>query len=357
MYKSCRIVKHGLCFFDSILASCCFSPVDQINGQVPPVICSPYKGKILSKEDLFDRIHKYSDVFKNGGCPTECQNCYHIEEKDWDEEDYIDYITITHFSNCNADCIYCSNNTETFERTNKTYDIVPVLKSFKEQGIIRKGVELHIGGGEFTIYKECDEIINLFAFDKFARIFIPTNGIVYSDTIFKAMDYGTSYIIVSLDSGSRKTYHKIKRVDAFDRVIKNLKEYAKTPTTQEAIRLKYIIIPTINDNLTEFKKFLNIAKKFGIRNLIIDIDARYSRLTNYKVDDYFIDLAHEMNELALRENFVTEFYCFFFQNANKKERKKLGFFEKLKKKYYFKYLNKEIKELYQYRKQLYQTKN
>lgn len=350
MHKNCKILKHGLCFFNNILTSCCFSPVDQIEGQVPPLLYDKYKGEIPTKEDLFNRIEKYSNVFKNGGCPRECKNCYHIEEKEWDEEKYIDYITITHFSICNADCIYCTNNHELYERTNNAYEILPILKSFKEQGIIKKGCELHIGGGEFTIYKECEELLELFAINNYARVFVPTNAIKYSPTLFKAMDEATTYIIVSLDSGCRKTFRKIKRVDAFNKVMDSLKKYATTEKSREAIRLKYIIIPTYNDNITEFKKFLKIAKKLGVRNLIIDIDARYSRITNYKIDNYFINLARKMNNIALKQNFITEFYSFYFQNTNEKEIKKDNFITELKKKIHFKYFNKEIKELYKHRR-------
>lgn len=356
MYKSCHIVKHGLCFFNNILASCCFSPVDQIDGQVPPLIYDNYKGEIITKEELFKRIHKYSDVFKNGGCPKECKDCYHIKEKDWDEEDYIDYITITHFSNCNADCIYCTNNNECHERTNNIYEIIPVLKSFMKQGIIKKGCELHIGGGEFTIYKECDELLELFAINNYARVFVPTNAIKYSHNLFRAMNEGTTYIIVSLDCGSKKTYERIKRVNAFDKVIDTLTKYAATDKTKEAIRLKYIIIPTVNDNISEFKKFLKVAKKLGVKNLIIDIDARYSRITNYKIDDYYINLAKKMNKLALKQNFITEFYSFFFQNTNEKEEKKNNLITEIIKTIKFKYFNKEIKELYKNRKYEAKTK-
>lgn len=346
MYKCCKILKHGLCFFDNKLASCCFSPVDQIDGQVPPVLYYKYKGQIPTKDDLFERINNHVEVFRKGGCPKECKDCYHIKERDWDEDNYIDYITITHFSICNADCVYCTNNQELYERTNNTYKIIPVLKNFKDQGIIKKGCELHIGGGEFTIYHECDELLDLFAINNYARVFVPTNAIKYSDKLFQAMDKATTYIIVSLDCGCKKTYHKIKRVDAFNKVIDSLKKYAATEKSREAIRLKYIIIPTYNDNISEFKKFLKIAKKLGVKNLIIDIDARYSRVTNYKIDDYFINLAQEMNEIALKQNFITEFYSFYFQNTNDKQTKKESFLSKLKKKIYFKYFDNNIKKLY-----------
>ncbi len=345
MYKCCKILKHGLCFFDRILVSCCFSPVDQIKGQIPPLLYDNYKGEIVSKEYIFNNIHKYTNMFKEGNIPKECQNCYQIEEKNWDEDDYIDYITVTHFSICNADCIYCANNSAKRERTNNKYEIMPVLKSFMEQGIIKRGLELHIGGGEFTIYKECDEILELFAISNYARVFVPTNAIKYNHNLFRAMNEATTYIIVSLDSGCRKTYHKIKRVDKFDIVIANLTKYALTEKSRDAIRLKYIIIPTINDNIREFKKFLKIAKNLGVRNLIIDVDARYSRVTNYKIDDFYINLAQKMNKIALKQNFITEFYCFYFQNANDKKIKRANLFQTLLARIKFKF-NKNLQKLY-----------
>ena len=348
MYKSCNLIKHGLCFFNNILASCCFSPVDQINGQIPPLIQDNYWGEIIPPDELFNRMDKYDKIFKEGSCPAECRNCYKIEEKDWDNERYIDQITITHFSMCNADCIYYTNNNERWERTTKTYSIIPILKYYKEQGIIRKGCEFHIGGGEFTIYRECDELLELFAINDFARVFVPTNAIKYSHNLFRAMDEATTYIIVSLDSGSRNTYKKLKRTDSFNKVIENLKKYALTQKSRDAIRLKYIIVPSYNDNMGEFKKFLKIAKKLGVQNLIIDIDARYSRMNNYKIDDYFINLAYKMNNLALKQNFITEFYCFFFHNVNEKQVKKGNFITDLITRIKFKYFDKTLKDLYTY---------
>ena len=346
MYKSCHIIKHGLCFFNDTLTSCCYSPVDRVNGQMPPLLYFNYKGQILSKEELFARMNKYISIFEKGECPQECKGCYHIEEKDWDNEQYIDYITITHFSKCNADCIYCSNSSSIEERTNDMYYIFPVLKSFIEQGIIKEGCELHIGGGEFTIYKECDEILKILSIEKKARTFVPTNAIKYSHNLFRAMNEANTYIIVSLDCGNKKLYKKIKRVDAFDKVIENLKKYALTEKSQEAIRLKYIIIPTINDTLPEFKKFLKIAKSLHIRNIVIDIDARYSRMTEHNIAPYIINLAEKMNKIAIKQDFKTEFYSFLLQNTNKKTQKRTNILQEILSRIELKYFNKKLKELY-----------
>lgn len=345
-YKSCNLIQHGLCFFNGKLVSCCFAPCDQINGQTPPVIYDNYNGEIPEKEDLFNRIEKYSSIFKNGGCPKECLNCYHIEEKEWDEEKYINSITITHFSNCNADCIYCSNNLEQDERTNKVYEILPILDSLKEKGIIKQGCEFHIGGGEFTIYKECNELLEKYALTNFAKIAIPTNAIIYNENLFKALDNNSTAIIVSLDSGCKKTYKKIKKVDAFDKVVENLTKYAKNKFMPHTIGLKYIIIPTYNDNLAEYKKFIKIAKKAGIQKVIIDIDARYARLVNFEIDTYLINLVKTFENIAIRENFITETYSFFKQSEETTKSKKSNILTKIKNYIKYKFFNKKIKELY-----------
>ncbi len=346
-YTSCHILKHGLCFFANAVASCCLSPIDRIDEQSPPILFENYEGEVFSKQELLSQIDYYNTLFKNGNFPVPCRNCVHIEEKEWDEENYIDYITITNFSKCNADCIYCSNGEEMISRTNETYEILPILKHLKNIELIRKGCEIHIGGGEFTIYEECNAILELFAVNDFARVFVPTNAIKYSQLLFEAMDKATTYIIVSLDSGSKNLYKKIKRVDAFNQVIQNLKKYAATEKSRDAIRLKYIIIPTVNDNIFEFKKFLNIAKNIGVQNIIIDIDARYSRFANYSIDDYYIYLAQVMNEIALKMNFKTEFYSFLCQCKKDTNEHKFSFTEYLYKYIKFRYFSPELKELYE----------
>lgn len=316
-YKCCEILKHGLCFYDNVLVSCCFSPRDQINKAKPPIIINDYKGEIFSKEFLFEKINSYVDMFKQGDCPIECENCYHLKEKEWDEGKYIDYITITHFSKCNADCIYCTNNLQQKDRRNDYYNIMPILRSLKEQGIIKSGAQLHIGGGEFTIYKEADEILDEYILSGYAKAYIPTNAIIYSKKLEEAIKKECAYIIVSLDSGCRKTYKKIKRVDKFDSVVKNLKQYVLSKKEyskfDKSISLKYIIIPKINDSYKEFNKFLDTAKDIGINNIIIDIDAQYARKCEYKINNYLLYFARNLMKRAQEQGFMTEMYSFLKQ--------------------------------------------
>lgn len=349
MDKNCHILQHGLCFFQEGLFSCCFSPADNINGQKPPLLFKDYKGELFSKEELFRRIDKYSNLFKNGDCPNECKNCYHIEEKNWETEKYIDYITISHFSICQANCIYCTNNMSKESRTNNTYKILPILNHLRNQGIIREKCQLHIGGGEFTIYDECEQLLKDYALSGFANLYVPTNAIKFSQALSNALEKGNTSIIVSLDGGSREMYKRVKRIDAFYDVVNNLVRYNKNALKQYQIALKYIILPTVNDNLKEFQKFLNTAKKIGTNQVIIDVDARYLRMNNFEINAYLVSLAEAMNNLAKKQNFETQFYSFLLQGINGKEFQKTDYFKLLKQSLKFKYFNKDInkiKELY-----------
>ena len=61
-------------------------------------------------------------------------------------------------------------------------------------------------------------------------------------------------------------YEKIKRVKAFDRVWENMAKYAAAGVQDKHVNkgyviLKYIIIPGVNDNLSELKKFAQKAKE------------------------------------------------------------------------------------------------
>jgi len=348
MYNSCNLILHGLCFFSDNLVSCCYSPVDKIDNQKPPMISNNYHGEIIDKQELFDYIRKYSNMFKCGETPPQCKGCCHIKNDEWDEGEYINSITISHFSVCNADCIYCSNNLEREERTNEVYKIMPFLRYMKENGIIKEGVELHIGGGEFTIYPEMDELLKEFGTNKFAKIFVPTNVVKYSETLNEALIKGNTFIICSLDAGTRNTFKKLKRIDAFNQVIENLKKYSEKAAYQ--ITLKYIIVPTYNDNMSEYKNFVKIAKELGINCIRTDIDARYARSLNHKIDNYYIELAEKMGKYAEEQGLNHEFYSFLEQCIKDYVPKKENIFIKLKKFIKRNFFNKEIKDLYKNRK-------
>ena len=77
---------------------------------------------------------------------------------------------------------------------------------------------------------------------------ILTSGIKYCKSIEDAFVNDKLKMVVSIDSGTKETYLKIKGVDCFDKVIENLRKYVlASDFAKENITLKYIIVDKEND--------------------------------------------------------------------------------------------------------------
>ena len=140
-YKSCNLLEHGICFYPKNVCSCCYAPYEQ--DELVPLICSAalYNGENIEKDYLFNKINKWREDAKNNKFIKSCNECYHLKSAAWTDENYIDQIYITHFEECNSNCIYCINNLDNGKRKTSTYKIVPIIDNMIEQGIIKKGCE------------------------------------------------------------------------------------------------------------------------------------------------------------------------------------------------------------------------
>ena len=220
---------------------------------------------------------------------------------------------------------------------------MPFLMYLKNEGILKNDLELHLGGGEITIYKECESILEEFGIKGNAHIHAATNAIKYSENLYKAIEKGNTNIIISLDCGTRETFKKIKRIDAFDKVIENIYKYSSAK--EHKVTLKYILIPGVNDNMNEFKKFIEIVRKAKVSTVRLDIEGRYLRSVNNNINPYYFDLAEKMKNYAQKfDGYVFQYHEFIKQPITKgickKNLKNTIDFYKLK------YLKTAIKELY-----------
>ena len=96
-------------------------------------------------------------------------------------------------------------------------------------------------------------------------------GIIREDDEKRAFELACAYIeggikVIELNSSYGATK---KIVDKFDDVVENLRKYAKLPVQ---IRLKYILIKGVNDNIEEISKYIELMKDIGIKisELVLD---------------------------------------------------------------------------------------
>ncbi len=123
---------------------------------------------------------------------------------------------------------------------------------------------IHFANGEFCANKHCDDILDILIKSKWRSV-IMSNMTIYKEKFAEFLNTGRlTYIQVSLDSGTRETYAKVKGVDLFDKVMDNFKRY---PLHKTFLDLKYIFLEGYNDNEIDIDAFFNIAKEVGCKQI------------------------------------------------------------------------------------------
>lgn len=95
----------------------------------------------------------------------------------------------------------------------------------------------------------------------------------YSEHLAELMRRGMVYVIWSLDAGTRETYRKVKQVDAFDNVMRNVRRYiGQDAYGGKLVTAKYLIVEGINDNEAEFDAFLKVVTDLKLKFISLSFD-------------------------------------------------------------------------------------
>ena len=187
-------------------------------------------------------------------------------------------------SPCQSHCFYCwvHDWDERFTPAAKAgYEkVFETIELAEHCGLIAPDATWQISSGEITIHPCRDRIMKLVK-GKHARFF--TNCMKYDEEIAQNLcDNPNSSIDLSIDSGTPKTWAKVKGVDNFEKVTENLANYyvaSKGRTGQ--ITLKYIVFPGVNDNYEDYASLMEIMKVIGVKELQLSRDNR----TKYSAGD------------------------------------------------------------------------
>lgn len=260
--KYCRKLFKELNFEPNYISPCC----DTQKIKIPSV---PYAGGEIDLEAYSNAVSEaFNQIQSNGSL---CRGCREIREIDALPAMNGKFANISinmHRYFCNCKCEYC----DLWSRKNKGkfYEVLPGLKSLKRQNALEEDAKISWGGGEPSILPEFDEAAKWLCDNNYYQ-YIHTSAIKFSPSIDEILKSDKGKINVSLDCGGPSVYRSVKGVDKFDAAVGNIKQYASANPAN--VELKYIIYEKNND-ISEIRKFVTLAKEIGVKNLQFSFDFR-----------------------------------------------------------------------------------
>ncbi|GHV53407.1 hypothetical protein FACS1894216_11340 [Synergistales bacterium] len=202
--------------------------------------------------------------------PTDCDGCATLKWGYYPKNPKIKQVNVAGFANttCNFRCIFCNQNDTVFKGSKQLldgYDIHRILSDEFGDSIQYVVVD----DGEISMLPHRDKLLNLIK-EKGWGASILTNASVWNDDIAQILSKTSSCIQVSLDSGTAETFCKVKGINAFHKVVENLKRYAQTGGR---IELKYILLPGLNDGFDDINGFLRIANDLKACRIYLSHDS------------------------------------------------------------------------------------
>lgn len=316
--KYCLYLNNGINFHYSGLTFC--------NKLWIGDMFQPYDKGYL--EYFLEKRKDVIDNMQNGIAPDNCKNCLYLKEiENSNENNKIKYIEIYHWNHCNCACFYCSNRETTklkiTEKKQKgVIDVLPNLKKLHKLDMLDKNINISLVGGEPVLLKEFTGLLKFFIKNNYS-VSILSNGILYEKYIPKAIRSNeNSYLNISLDCGSKELFKKIKGVDKFDDVIKNIKRYInESKEAKNRIMLKYILLKGVNDNKEEIDKWINLCSNLGVTNYFPSIEFCHSvrNPENNELTEEICNLYEYMKQKIKQTNpdFTISTYDFVEELINK----------------------------------------
>ena len=216
-YKSCRLLEHGIYFYldpgtqKLCVGHCCNSDNLHYNDRL--YLYFALKNEILSWDYIFSEKRKLRENAKRGIYPSQCEGCFELTQRDWDNDDYINHFTAGHIMKCNSRCIYCpTGRIPEWHNKEQDVNIKPIIQELLDKNLLRFNGSLRFVGGEPTLMKEFDWLVELFSQNNVPEIYVPTSAIRLSKSLCRALEkVDSAAVVTSIDSGTKETFEKIKQ--------------------------------------------------------------------------------------------------------------------------------------------------
>ncbi len=248
---SCKYIEMGSCFEPEGIHCC-------IQGTVrsPRIITADeirtgkatYDLVVQRRRDLFDTINDPSV-----GPPDPCRTCANLKPTKYRNvsfeylggEKLTAGLNIQHFTDCNQRCKYCVWTIQDYF-VKPQYDPLPYLEEFRKAGKLRGNNWIDFSGGEPSTLKNFPELLGYLLDNNMGTVVVYSNSVIFSQAIYDALKQNKIILTTSLDAGTPSTYKKVRAMNAYPTVLRNLIRYRNSGT--KGLWLKYIIT---DDNRTD----------------------------------------------------------------------------------------------------------
>jgi len=320
-YYSCNKINNtvmnfsGSIYKENFVTFCC-EPLKNLPG-----VSLFDKGEVTIKNFIKMRdavIFESKEVKVECGCKVyegqiytkACVKCAQYRLGSWGKpKSLTPWINLSMYpSPCQSKCIYCnahknSSNYKFNQKDAEGYEkILDALNYARTRELIATNACWQISTGEITIHPYRDKIFDLVRDDK--CIFY-TNCFKFDKDIGNNLQINSkSCIQLSIDSGTPKTWHEIKGVDNFNIVVDNLVKYRSNSSGHWQIKLKYIVLPGINDTDEDYLGIIELLKSLGLKQLSLSRDIRLKYAIKEEQRHQLINAAGRL-AIMLKKNNLT----------------------------------------------------
>lgn len=300
-YCSCKNIREGFNFYRSNkISSCCYTTENEF------IIANIEDYNNISDiiKDVEDFQNKLIEKHKKGNAPKCCKECTNFKKAKWSDKinKKLSWISLNHYKICNLKCVHCGYRKSDDSEKDSNHELVlKVIDAFSKKHRLADNVTLAIGGGEPSINKGIDLILQ-YCIDKKYHALINSNGAKYSELIASGINKDLFNLDLTPDAGSKEVYAKIKGVDCFDIAWENIKKYVDK--TNGKANVKFIIE---EGNVDDVDNMIKMCKSTNIKHvtLAFDLNIKKEDYEKYKAPvNKFISLCKENDIQCAISSFV-----------------------------------------------------
>lgn len=233
--KSCRYIERGSCFALDGVRSCVMGTLN-----APLLVTTEelnqegvtYDLVVSRRRELFEAINGFRD-----GQIEPCITCANLKEKPYKEVDFSwlggeplpSGMNIQHFSSCNQRCTYCVFTVDD-NFIKSQYDPIGYLELFRQAGKMRGNNWIDFSGGETTMLKDFDRVLNYLLDHNMGTVVVYSNATIFKESLYNALKKNKVILTTSLDTGMSSSYNKLHGLNSFHKVMRNLIRYRNSGT-------------------------------------------------------------------------------------------------------------------------------